>query len=815
MVHHKRAALALATLGLVAAAPIHRREVPQEHSHEAQLRVVNTFLKKNNPDGIVDAVFALLGNAAAQNGIGNFAGGPDCLQTGVADRAFTNAKAEGDIDGMTNALIFRAVERNTGQVGLKSVLCTQFTPVNPEIAALTQHQDPASDGAAATNKAITLELARQIASIGGNPQDALKAGTFAPGNLGDNTARGNTCDDAGDAAGCIFSQNLIVFDATADEINAAVSGVSSGNTGNTGNTGSAGNTGSDTTGNNTGANTGAGSKNQNVGTCAVDGGAAAPPPPADTTTVATTTATTETAAPPAQTATPPAAGSLDFGSCTDPTVIFGAGLDGRKATEFSFLPNNLQEFNHGSALNPDIIYQFQCDTLVNKCGFKREDAIFSTCQDARTQAVAVGRTGASADLFNKLLGFSTNFAAVDTSAPAATTAAPPAAGTTTAAPAAGTTTVAAPSTGALDFGSCSNPSIQFGAGLDGRGANEFSFQAVNLQDFNHGSALNSGVITDFICLQFINKCGLKDGAPAITACRAGKAAADALGKVGAAADAFNKAMGFSTNFAAVSTTPAASAPAASAPAVATPAAPGSLSFGSCTDPSVIFGAGLDGRKATEFSFLPHNLQEFSHGSALNPDIIYQFQCDTLVNKCGFKQSDGIFATCQSARTQAVAVGRTGASADLFNKLLGFSTNFAALDTAAAPAPASSTAAAPAAGNTAVATPAAGGALDFGSCSNPSIQFGAGLDGRGANEFSFQAVNLKDFNHGSALNSGVITDFICLQFINKCGLKDGAPAITACRAGKAAADALGKVGAAADAFNKAMGFSTNFAAVKTN
>ncbi|EJD52286.1 hypothetical protein AURDEDRAFT_56741 [Auricularia subglabra TFB-10046 SS5] len=218
MVHSKRsAALAtLATLGLVAAAPI-KREVPQEHSHEAQLRIVNTFLKKNNPDGIVDAVFSLLGNAAASQGLGSFAD-PDCLQTGVADRAFTNAKAEGSVEGMTNALIFRALERNTGGVGVKSVLCTSFTPVNPEIAALTQHQDPASDGAAATNKAITLELARQIAAIGGNPLDALKSGTFAPGRLDDNTGAGNTCDDATDAQGCIFSQNLIVFDASEDEI---------------------------------------------------------------------------------------------------------------------------------------------------------------------------------------------------------------------------------------------------------------------------------------------------------------------------------------------------------------------------------------------------------------------------------------------------------------------------------------------------------------------------------------------------------------------------------------------------------------------
>lgn len=35
------------------------------------------------------------------------------------------------------------------------------TASNPEIAAISQHQDPASDGAAAANKAITLALAVQ------------------------------------------------------------------------------------------------------------------------------------------------------------------------------------------------------------------------------------------------------------------------------------------------------------------------------------------------------------------------------------------------------------------------------------------------------------------------------------------------------------------------------------------------------------------------------------------------------------------------------------------------------------------------------
>ena len=86
---------------------------------------------------------------------------------------------------------------------------------------MSQHQDPASSNAATINKQIALTLAVQIASIGGNPLDAIKSGTFAPGNIGDPTAKGNSCDDANDPVGCIFTRNLLVPDVTEEEINAA------------------------------------------------------------------------------------------------------------------------------------------------------------------------------------------------------------------------------------------------------------------------------------------------------------------------------------------------------------------------------------------------------------------------------------------------------------------------------------------------------------------------------------------------------------------------------------------------------------------
>jgi len=218
----KLIALCLAYLSTTSFSLPIKREVPQEHSHEPIITSVRTSLNLNNPDNIKDPIFALLGDAAAAQGAGDITD-LSCLQQAVADQAFTNAKAANDVAGMTNALIFRALERNTGKVGLASALCNQ-TATNPEIAALTQHQDPASSGAAATNKAIALALAQQIHNIGGDPTDAIKSGTFAPGNVNDSTGAGNTCDDANDPNGCIFTQNLLVPDVTDDEINAAIGG---------------------------------------------------------------------------------------------------------------------------------------------------------------------------------------------------------------------------------------------------------------------------------------------------------------------------------------------------------------------------------------------------------------------------------------------------------------------------------------------------------------------------------------------------------------------------------------------------------------
>ena len=121
--------------------PVHlrSREVPQEHSHNTFLDSVRTSLASNNPDKISDPVFGLLGSAAADAGQGSITN-TDCLHQATADQAFTNAKAAEDVAGMTDALIYAALERNTGKVGLASVECTAIKATNPEIGAISQHQ---------------------------------------------------------------------------------------------------------------------------------------------------------------------------------------------------------------------------------------------------------------------------------------------------------------------------------------------------------------------------------------------------------------------------------------------------------------------------------------------------------------------------------------------------------------------------------------------------------------------------------------------------------------------------------------------------
>lgn len=168
-------------------------------------------------------------------------------------------------------------------------------------------------------------------------------------------------DDPNDAEGCIFTQNLLVPDVTADEINAAVAsaGIAVSATATTTVTAAATTTASACTASN----------------------------PTTSSTAAANTTTTST---------------INLGTCSgsSPFIIFGPGFDGRN--QDSFEPADETTFNHGSALNIGVIADFICQRLVSPCNAPQ--STIDACNAGKEAAMKEGVEGqAAADAFNAML----------------------------------------------------------------------------------------------------------------------------------------------------------------------------------------------------------------------------------------------------------------------------------------------------------------------------------------------------------------------------------------------------------------------------
>ena len=224
-------------------------------------------------------------------------------------------------------------------------------------------------------------------------------------------------------------------------------------------------------------------------------------------------------------------------------------------------------------------------------------------------------------------------------------------------------------------------------------------------------------------------------------------------------------------------------------------------------PQIEFGVGFDGRKET--SFQPVDKTSYDHGSAQAISIITQFICDTLTNSCGADATAK--ATCAKAQTAANGgTAKTGQQADLFNAVFGIATTFADIpevDDQGQVVPGTGSAAAQAAIANGNGTDGIG---NFGSCSVPQIEFGAGFDGR--KETSFEPVDKTSYDHGSAQAISIITQFICDTLTNSCGA-DATAKATCARAQTAANGGTAKTGEQADLFNAVFNIKTDFAAVQ--
>ncbi|KAL2255953.1 hypothetical protein VTK26DRAFT_2430 [Humicola hyalothermophila] len=98
-----------------------------------------------------------------------------------------------------------------------------------------------------------------------------------------------------------------------------------------------------------------------------------------------------------------------------------------------------------------------------------------------------------------------------------------------------------------------------------------------------------------------------------------------------------------------------------------------------------------------------------------------------------------------------------------------------------------------------------GGLDFGSCV-PTMKFVGGLNGRPADEFTFQAIDPAiAANQQEALNPNIITNRICDELTNICDANQAAK--DACEEAQAAIEALGTRDATtAETWNELLGFA---------
>jgi hypothetical protein len=95
--------------------------------------------------------------------------------------------------------------------------------------------------------------------------------------------------------------------------------------------------------------------------------------------------------------------------------------------------------------------------------------------------------------------------------------------------------------------------------------------------------------------------------------------------------------------------------------------------------------------------------------------------------------------------------------------------------------------------------------EFGTCS-PAMDFQLGRPGRKATEGTFLPTDpTVASGQGDALNPNIITNAICNNLINDCGLTKDSPGETKCLAAKAQISALGtKDASTAAAWNAALG-----------
>ncbi|KAJ4494933.1 hypothetical protein C8J55DRAFT_576861 [Lentinula edodes] len=353
-----------------------------------------------------------------------------------------------------------------------------------------------------------------------------------------------------------------------------------------------------------------------------------------------------------------------------------------------------------------------------------------------------------------------------------------------------------------DFGSCTVPQIQFATGFDNR--KETSFEPVDLISYPHGSAQAIDIITQFICDQLVNACGAD--ATAQATCASAAAAADtATAKTGAQADKFNAVFGIQTNFAAV--------PVVSDQGV-------TLGVGTSAAASATSAVAVTSAASATTTSIAATVDDTATSSDPCPATVTVTVTAADAASTSAAATDAATDATSAADAASTSAAATDAATDATSAADATSTSAAATDAATdatsaadvattSVAVASATAAASSSAAVATSTASAADIGNFGSCTVPQIKFGVGFDNR--RETAFEPVDQTSYNHGSADNIAVITDFICNTLTNTCGA-DATAKATCATAQAAAAAGLAQTGDQADKFNAVFGIITTFAQV---
>ncbi|KAE8312008.1 hypothetical protein BDV41DRAFT_578061 [Aspergillus transmontanensis] len=117
-----------------------------------------------------------------------------------------------------------------------------------------------------------------------------------------------------------------------------------------------------------------------------------------TITTATTTATTTLTSCPTNGAE--SSDGPDYGTCSDPTIQWADGLDGR--TEYSWITNNQDNFPHGSSTTINTLMDFICNRLRSPCNAPQ--TAINRCYSAAARVSNSGLKGEQAsNLWNSLM----------------------------------------------------------------------------------------------------------------------------------------------------------------------------------------------------------------------------------------------------------------------------------------------------------------------------------------------------------------------------------------------------------------------------